>query len=449
VAGFGAMSEAMPNRRQKIAVVGTGIAGSLAAYRLSNHHDVTVFEADSRIGGHTNTVDVTIGGQQWAVDTGFIVFNDWTYPNFIQLLDELGVDSQTSDMSFSVRCERTGLEYNGASLNALFAQRSNLFRPKFYRMLREILRFNREAPALLDMTGDSISLGQYLDQKGYSSQFVEHYIVPMGSAIWSSTPGGMARVPAKFFVRFFTNHGLLSVKNRPTWRVIKGGSNTYMNKLVAGHRDRIRLNCAVQSIRRFPDYVEVKAEGALAERFDQVFLACHSDQALKMLADPTPREQATLGAIRYQQNEAVLHTDSSLMPRRRLAWAAWNYHIPAAKTWPEDRVALTYNMNILQSLAAPVDFCVTLNYRQAIDPDKIIQSIEYMHPIFTEKAVNAQQHQRAVNGAQRTYYCGAYWRNGFHEDGVVSTMNALEHFRDDIGEYGFKANEQQYLSRTG
>ena len=443
------MSEEFRNRRQKIAVIGTGIAGSLAAYRLSEHHDVTVFEADSRIGGHTNTIDVAIDGRQWAVDTGFIVFNDWTYPHFIELLDELGVDSQPSDMSFSVRCERTGLEYNGASMNALFAQRSNLFRPKFYRMLREILRFNREAPALLDMPGDSINLGEYLDQNGYSKQFIEHYIVPMGAAIWSSTPGGMARVPAKFFVRFFTNHGLLSVKNRPAWRVIKGGSRAYMDKLVAGHRDRIRLNCAVQSIRRFPEYVEIKSENAPPERFDHAFLACHSDQALTMLTDPTPREQATLGAIRYQRNEAILHTDATLMPRRHLAWAAWNYHIPAENTWPEDRVALTYNMNILQSLKAPVDFCVTLNYRQAINPDRIIQSIEYMHPMFTEKAVSAQQHQRTINGAHRTYYCGAYWRNGFHEDGVVSAMSALEHFQDDLAAYGFKSSEKQYLSRTG
>jgi len=443
------MNEAVQGNRQKIAVVGSGIAGSLAAYRLSRHHDVTVFEADNRVGGHTNTIDVSFGGQQWAVDTGFIVFNDWTYPHFIELLDELGVESQPSDMSFSVRCERTGLEYNGASMNALFAQRSNLFRPKFYRMLREILRFNREAPAILDAPGDSISLGEYLDQGGYSRQFIEHYIVPMGAAIWSSTPGGMERVPARFFVRFFTNHGLLNVKNRPTWRVIKGGSRTYMDKLVAGHRDRIRLNCPVESIRRFADHVEVKSGNAPAEKFDQVFLACHSDQALSILADPTPWEQSILGAIRYQRNEAVLHTDASLMPKRRLAWAAWNYHIPAGNTWPEDRVALTYNMNILQSLDAPIDFCVTLNYRQAIDPASIIQSIEYMHPIFTEKAVNAQQYHRTINGACRTYYCGAYWRNGFHEDGVVSTMNALAHFHDDQAACGYKVNEKQYLSRTG
>lgn len=443
------MSPGFEGERQKIAVIGTGISGSLAAHRLSRHHDVTVFEAGDRIGGHTNTVDVTVDNRQWAVDTGFIVFNELTYPNFISLLDELGVASQPSEMSFSVRCERTGLEYNGATMNTLFAQRSNLFRPRFYRMLREILRFNREAPALLDMPGDSINLGEYLDQQGYSSSFIEHYIIPMGAAIWSSTPGGMAVVPAKFFVRFFVNHGLLQVNDRPAWRVIKGGSRQYMDKLVAGHHDRIRLSCPVQSIRRFADHVEIKAHNCPVERFDQVFVSCHSDQALQMLADPTPEEQSTLGAIRYQLNDAVLHTDSTLMPRRKLAWAAWNYHIPAERTWPDERVALTYNMNILQSLKAPVEFCVTLNHRQAIDPDKIIQSIEYEHPIFTEKAVSAQQHQRTINGAQRTYYCGAYWRNGFHEDGVVSTINALQHFQDDLAGNGLNVNEQQYLSRAG
>ena len=435
--------------RQKIAVIGTGIAGSLAANRLAKEHDVTVFEADHRIGGHTNTIDVLLDGQKWPVDTGFIVFNEKTYPNFIALLDELGVESQPSTMSFSVRCERTGLEYNGATLNTLFAQRSNLLRPRFYRMLREVLRFNREAPTLLDMPGDSINLGEYLDQNGYSKYFVEHYIVPMGAAIWSSTPGGMSRVPAKFFVRFFTNHGLLQVNDRPAWRVVKGGSNQYMKKLIADHQDRIRLDCPVESVRRHPGFVEVKARGLEPEHFDQVFFSCHSDQALEILDDPSTGEQEVLSAIRYQKNEAVLHTDSTLMPKRKLAWAAWNYHIPSNGTWPEDRVALTYNMNILQGLEAPVEFCVTLNHRQAIDPDKIIQSIEYMHPIFTEKAVDAQQRHREINGALRTYYCGAYWRNGFHEDGVVSTINALQHFQDDLPEFGMSQHEKRYLSRTG
>jgi len=433
----------------KIAIIGTGIAGNLAAYRLSRGHDITVFEADHRIGGHTNTVDVVAAGQRWAVDTGFIVFNDVTYPNFIALLDELGVDSQPSDMSFSVRNERNGLEYNGASLNALFAQRSNLFKPSFYRMLKDILRFNREAPALLEETGRHLSLGEYLEANAYSPEFIDHYIVPMGAAIWSATPGGMRAVPARFFVRFFHNHGLLSVNQRPQWRVIKGGSRSYVEKLVAGHRDCIRLNQPVESIRRHPEYVEIKAKGAGIERFDRVFLACHSDQALKLLADPTPQEREVLGAIGYQRNEAVLHTDQSLMPKRRLAWAAWNYHIPRGPADPQGKAALTYNMNILQSLKAPVQFCVTLNHTSAIDPDKIIQTFNYTHPVFTEKAVAAQKRQREINGAHRTYYCGAYWRYGFHEDGVVSAIDALEHFREDLPGFEKQSNEKRYLRRAG
>ena len=443
------MNGTIKTGRQKIAVIGTGIAGNLAAFRLAPEHDITVYEADSRIGGHTNTVDVVAAGKRWAVDTGFIVFNNATYPNFIALLDELGVESQDSNMSFSMRNERNGLEYNGASLNTLFAQRRNLLRPSFYRMLRDILRFNREALALLNEPSNTITLGDYLKKNGYSREFVDHYIVPMGAAIWSATPDGMAAVPAGFFVRFLYTHGLLSIDDRPTWRVIKGGSNNYVEKLVAGHRDRIRLNSPVQWIRRHPEHIEVKAKGAGVERYDQVFLACHSDQALRMLADPTPQERDVLGAIEYQKNEAVLHTDTSLMPRRRLAWAAWNYHIPAGAGMSKGRVALTYNMNILQSLKAPVQFCVTLNHRQAIDPEKIIQVINYSHPIFTERAVAAQKRHRDINGARRTYFCGAYWRYGFHEDGVLSAINALEHFREDLPYYEFRNHEQQYLLRAG
>jgi predicted NAD/FAD-binding protein len=433
----------------KIAIIGTGIAGNVAAYRLAREHDITVFEADHRIGGHTNTVDVLTAGRRWAIDTGFIVFNDATYPNFIALLDELGVESQPSEMSFSVRNERNGLEYNGASLNALFAQRSNLVKPSFYRMLKDILRFNREAPELLKNPEDRISLGDYLNQNRYSAGFIDHYIVPMGAAIWSATPGGMRSVPAAFFVRFFANHGLLSVNDRPTWRVIKGGSKNYLDKLVAGHRDRIRLDSKVEWIRRQTDHVELKAKGSAVERFDRVFLACHSDQALAMLADPSPRETEVLGAIKYQQNEAVLHTDDSLMPRRRLAWAAWNYHIPEGPPDPDGKVALTYNMNILQSLDAPAQFCVTLNNTQAIDQEKIVQTIQYSHPVFTEQAVSAQRMHRDINGARRTYYCGAYWRYGFHEDGVVSALSALEHFREDQTGLEHQENEERYIRRAG
>ena len=411
----------------KIAIIGTGIAGNVAAYHLAREHDITVFEADGRIGGHTNTVSVTHAGRDYAVDTGFIVFNERTYPNFIELLEELDVGWQDSDMSFSVQHERIGLEYNGSTLNSLFAQRSNLFRPSFYRMIREILRFNREAPRLLEPGAPQVSLDEYLAQGKYSREFVDHFIIPMGAAIWSAKPAVMGRMPAGFFVRFFHNHGMLSVNDRPVWRVIKGGSNRYLDKLVAGHRDRIRLNSPVESVGRSATHVEVKVRGGESERFDHVFIACHGDQALKLLADPSPVEAQVLGTFSYQDNEAVLHTDPSLMPRRRLAWAAWNYHIPADA---QERVALSYNMNILQSIEAPVQFVVTLNHTHAIDPGKIIQRIVYSHPVFTPEAVAAQARHAEVNGANRTWYCGAYWRNGFHEDGVVSALDALRHFRE-------------------
>ncbi len=413
----------------KIAVIGTGIAGNVAAHHLAREHEVTVFEADDRIGGHTNTVGVEHGGRTYAVDTGFIVFNERTYPNFIELLDALGVASQDSDMSFSVRDEKTGFEYNGSNLNKLFAQRSNLFRPSFYRMISDILRFNREAPRLLEPDAPPLSLEDYLAREKYSSEFIEHFIVPTGAAIWSAKPAVMAKMPASFFVRFFDNHGMLSVNDRPVWRVIRGGSNAYVEKLVAGHRDRIRLNAPVVSIRRSAEHVEVKVQGQESERFDHVFIACHGDQALQMLADPGMREEQVLGKFHYQQNEAVLHTDDSLMPKRRRAWAAWNYHLTVSG---QERVALSYNMNILQSIEAPVQFCVTLNHTQAIDPDKIIQRFEYRHPVFTPESVAAQEFQAEINGLYRTYYCGAYWRNGFHEDGVVSALDALQHFKNTL-----------------
>ena len=411
----------------KIAIVGTGIAGNVAAYRLQREHEITVFEAAGHIGGHTHTHAVEQGGREYAVDTGFIVFNDWTYPRFIELLGELGVESQESSMSFSVKCGRTGLEYNGTSLNTLFAQRRNLLRPAFYRMIREILRFNREAPALLADDTREITLGDYLREHGYGWEFVQQYLVPMGAAIWSADPQTMRRFPARFFVRFFHNHGMLSVDDRPTWRVIRGGSARYAEKLTAAFRDRIRVGAPVERVRRLPTHVVVKARGLAAETFDAVFLACHSDQALRLLGDATAAEREVLGAIPYQENDVVLHTDTSVLPRCRRAWAAWNYYIPSAA---RERVAVTYNMNILQGLDAPVPFLVSLNMTDAIDASKIIKRLTYDHPMYTPASTRAQARQAEINGVRRTYYCGAYWRNGFHEDGVVSALDALAHFEE-------------------
>ena len=409
----------------RVAVIGTGISGMLAAYLLAPEHDLTVFEANDYIGGHTNTIKTEMDGKPYAVDTGFIVYNDWTYPNFIKLMAKLGVESQASSMSFSVKCEKTGLEYNGTSLNSLFAQRVNFLRPSFYLMIREILRFNRESVSILDTGNESVTLGEYLRENGYSKQFAEHYIIPMGSAIWSAAPEDMLKFPLYYFVRFFKNHGMLSVNERPQWRVIRGGSSRYVAALTQGFRDRIRLNSPVQAVRRFPDGVEVTPKNGKPEKFDKVIIAAHSDQALKMLADPSADEKKILGAMPYQENEAVLHTDASLLPKRRLAWASWNYHLLASK---QARVSVTYNMNILQTLDSPRPFCVTLNRTPDIDPAKILRRITYHHPVYNAGSIEAQKHHALINGVNRTYFCGAYWGYGFHEDGVKSALEVAKYF---------------------
>jgi predicted NAD/FAD-binding protein len=410
----------------RIAIVGTGIAGNVAAYKLREEHDITVYEASSYIGGHTNTVDVADDGKTVAIDTGFIVFNDRTYPHFIELLDEIGQESQPSVMSFSVSSGDAGLEYNGSGLNALFAQRRNILRPPFFRMIRDILRFNREVMATLPFEEHGQTVGEYLLKHGYSREFMNDYLVPMAAAIWSAEPVAIRDMPLQFLVRFFDNHGLLQLKDRPVWRVIKGGSREYVNKLVAGHRDRIRLNSPVRRVIRHATGVEIITDRQGSEWFDAVFLACHSDQALAMLDKPTPAERDVLGAIRYQDHEAVLHTDAAILPKRRRAWAAWNYHIPKD---PHRHVAVTYNMNMLQGLDCDEQYCVTLNNDREIDPAKLIRRIQYQHPVFSREGVAAQLRQVELNTG-RTYFCGAYWRNGFHEDGVVSALNAIGHFEE-------------------
>ncbi len=411
----------------KIAVIGSGIAGNVVAYHLHRIHEVVVYESANYIGGHTHTHVIDLPGERLAVDTGFIVFNDWTYPNFVALMTELGVESQPSPMSFSVRNETSGLEYNGTTLNTLFAQRRNLLRPSFYRMLRDIVRFNREAPALLTSESDT-SLGTYLAEHNYSNEFIGDYLGPMGAAIWSSDPARILEFPAKFFVRFFHNHGMLSVNSRPQWRAIRGGSERYVERLVAPFRDRVRLDTPVESVRRMRDCVFVKARGVELERFDQVFFACHADQALQLLGDATPLEQQVLGAIPYQENAAILHTDTSKLPHTRRAWAAWNYHVVDGRSGP---ATLTYNMNILQNLRSRETLCVTLNHGNDIKPARIIKRLTYYHPVFTAAAVAAQRRQHEINGVRRSYFCGAYWRYGFHEDGVVSALSALKHFQQD------------------
>lgn len=408
----------------KIAIIGSGIAGNTIANHLNKTHDITVFEAGSHIGGHTHTHQIKHEGRDYAVDTGFIVFNDRTYPNFIALLNELGVNWQPSDMSFSVHCEKTGFEYNGTSLNSLFAQRRNLFKPSFYKLIGEIMRFNQASLELL-ADGPEIKLGDYLANNNYSQRFIDYYIIPMGSAIWSTEARQMLEFPARFFVRFFHHHGMLTVNNRPEWRVVKGGSASYVQALTASFKHRIRLDTPVEQVRRLKRSVRVKPVGGPEETFDWVIFACHSDQALRMLKDANAAEQAILGAIPYQENTIYLHTDVSMLPKRKLAWAAWNYHVTAE---PTDRVAVTYNMNILQRLKSKAPLLVTLNHTKHINPAHVIKRLTYHHPVYTTEGTKAQARHHEISGVNRTAYCGAYWRNGFHEDGVVSALTALDHF---------------------
>ena len=406
----------------RVAIVGAGISGLTVAYRLRNTHDVQVFEALDHVGGHTHTHDVALGGRNYRIDTGFIVYNDRTYPQFIALLDELKVASQPAQMSFSMRHAGTGLEYCGTNLNGLFAQRANLLRPSFHAMLRDILRFNKAAPALLDGAAPGPTLGEYLAEHRYGAPFVDNYLAPMGAAIWSSPSVRIQEFPAKSFIRFFANHGLLSLTDRPQWYVLKGGSRSYVDALLQTLPDRVHAGAPVRRVRRTPDGVWLQVGDQPEARFDAVVLACHSDQALALLDAPSAAERAILGAIPYQRNEAILHTDTRVMPHAKRAWASWNYVVTVPAS---GRATVTYDMNRLQSLHAPETFCVTLNQRENIDPDKIIKVLHYDHPVYTSATFAAQARRAEINGVDRTYFCGAYWRFGFHEDGVVSAADVI------------------------
>ncbi|MDJ0987708.1 MAG: FAD-dependent oxidoreductase [Desulfobacterales bacterium] len=409
----------------RIAVIGTGIAGMVAAYLLSDEHELVIFEAEDYIGGHTHTIDVSLNGDKYAVDTGFIVFNEKTYPNFVRLMKRLGVAWQPSNMSFSVQCKKTGLEFSPSSLNSLFIQRKNLLRPSFYRMIFDIFKFRRESEALLKSDDYTLTLENFLTAKQFSRLFIEHFIIPMGEAIWSADPVKFNEFPALYFAQFFKNHGFLNVRNQPQWLVIKGGSKQYVAPLTWPYRDHIRLSCPVTSIRRHSDHVSVQTANGQPERFDQVVIATHSDQALAMLADPSDSEKEILGAIPYQDNHAVLHSDESVLPRKKAAWASWNYHIPEDEM---ARVALTYDMNILQSLSAPAEYCVTLNLPATIDPAKKIKEMHYHHPVYNPTSLAARNRHEEINGVKQTYFCGAYWGYGFHEDGVNSALVVAKHF---------------------
>jgi predicted NAD/FAD-binding protein len=412
----------------RIAIVGSGISGLVCAHLLYPDHEITVFEAQDHPGGHTHTHDLEQGGRRYAVDTGFIVFNEVTYPGLVKLFQRLGVESQPSTMSFGVRNERTGLEWNGSSLDQIFAQRRNVVNPSFLRMIRDLLRFRREARELLAGDGPGPTLGGYLEDRGYSRAFAEDCLLPMGAAIWSADPACMREFPARRFVRFFENHRFLEAR-QPRWRVVKGGSRRYVEALTAPFRDRIRLRTPVQAVRRYSDRVEVTTAGGPSERFDQVIVATHSDQALRLLADPTPAEREILAAIPYQQNAVVLHTDDSVLPRSPRARGGWNVLVPRRE---RGRVSVTYDMNRLQGLDARPGFRVSLNLEDAIDPARVLRRLDYQHPVFTTAGDAAQRRRGEILGAQRTWFVGAYWGQGFHEDGLQSALAVCRRFGKEL-----------------
>ncbi|ROV58861.1 NAD(P)/FAD-dependent oxidoreductase [Vibrio ponticus] len=419
----------------KIAIVGTGISGLTCGYYLHKQHDITLFEANDYIGGHTATIDVELEGNSYAVDTGFIVYNDRTYPNFIRMMNEVGVEGLATQMSFSVSNKTNGLEYNGHTISTLFAQKRNWLNPKFYKFILEILRFNklvreRAQQDQLSASEEDKTLGEFLTEHSFSDYFSDNYILPMGAAIWSSTLADMRAFPLGFFARFFLNHGLLDVVNRPQWYVIKGGSKQYIPALTQGFADRIQLNSPVERVTRDASGVNITVNGQ-TQRFDQVIFACHSDQALALLGDASFDEQKVLAPLAYQSNEVVLHTDTSLLPQREAAWAAWNYRLIGSDSDQLAPPTLTYNMNILQHIDSPETFCVSLNSADLIAKDKILRTFNYSHPVFNTDSMAAQQQRELINGKQSTWFCGAYWYNGFHEDGVRSALDVVEALKSE------------------
>ena len=413
-----------------IAIVGSGISGLTAGYLLSRKNNITVFEKNDYIGGHTHTHLLEYKNKSYSVDSGFIVYNERTYPNFIKILDQLNVKRQITRMGFSVKSEINNLEYAGHSLNGLFAQRSNLLKPSYLNMLKSMLRFNRQSRKDLTQLSPHLTLGQYLGNNNYPETFIKNFIIPIGAAVWSTKPTDMMDMSAIFFIRFFENHGMLQIIDRPNWWVIKNGSKSYVKSITKPYHDKIRLSTPVLSVERVDSKIKISSgqNNASEEFFDAVVFATHSNQSLRLLKDPSKFENEILGAIPYQKNKAILHYDDSILPKRKNAWSSWNYLLDQDKNKP---VSLTYNMNILQGLDCERTFCVSLNSEELIDPKKILKRLDYEHPLFNIKGLEAQKRKREISGINNTYYCGAYWRNGFHEDGVVSALDVCA----DFGEF--------------
>ncbi len=409
----------------KIAIIGSGISGLVCAHLLHQDFDISVFEANDYVGGHTHTIDVKRAEGSYGVDTGFIVFNRATYPNFCTLLDRLGVASQPTCMSFSVHCEKTGLEYGSRSVNTLFAQRKNILSLPFWQMVMQIFTLRRKLNEYLASDRPDMSIGEFLAQHGFSQRFIDHFVVPLGAALWSAEPGKIHEFPARTFGRFFENHGFLQAINTIEWRVISGGSKKYVEKLVQPFAEKIYCNTPVSSVQRAEEFVELTFSNRQAERFDQVIFATHSDQALSILAEPTDDEQRILGDIPYQENVTLLHTDDCMLPSERKAWSSWNYRIQAEQA---DRASLTYNMNMLQTIEAQETFCVSLNLEHRIAEEKVLGRYLYHHPVYMERSVPAQESHAVISGRNRTHYCGAYWGYGFHEDGMKSGLAVCKYF---------------------
>jgi len=414
----------------KVAIVGTGIAGMTTAHLLSRRHAVQVFEAEARVGGHTHTVNVTVGGNNYAIDSGFIVYNERNYPRFSALLERLSVATQPSEMSFSVQDPSCDFEYNGHNLNGLFAQRRRLISPRFWALLLAIARFNKTSLTALanGELSSALTLRDWLTQQHYSEDLLERYLIPMGAAIWSASPTQMYAFPAHRFLQFFQNHGLLSLKDRPQWRTIRGGSHGYIGPLIAPFREAIHLSCPVRLVERDAHGVTLHTDNT-CERFDKIVFACHSDQALQLIAQPSAAETQILGAIPYSQNDILLHTDTRLLPRQQRSWASWNYRLGNDPSQP---AAITYNMNILQGIKSDTTFCISLNQNEQVRPELVLGHFRYAHPQYGIESLAAQARWRELLGAQHSFFCGAYWGHGFHEDGVTSALRVAAAFGESL-----------------
>jgi len=416
----------VPQGRQKIAIIGTGISGMSAAWLLHKHHDITVFEKNDYIGGHSNTVDVDLAGSEIAVDTGFIVYNPPNYPNLVELFRLLDVPTASTDMSFSVSMDEGAFEYSGTGMSGLLAQKRNILRPSFWRMVQDILKFYKHTPRYLeDEKISNMSLGEFLKAEGYSQAFVDYHMGPMGGAIWSCASKTILDYPIKSFLQFFKNHGLTQLKNRPPWKTVKGGSREYVNRLTAGFKDRIRYNCPALKVSRQDRQVLISSPKHTDEVFDHVIFACHSDQVLGMLTDASAREYETLNNFKYIPNKAVLHTDKRLMPKRKKAWASWNY-LGQFKEDSSTQLQVTYWMNKLQPLATDTDVFVTLNPHIDVDPEHVLWEFDYMHPLFDMDAMSSQEKLWHLQGQNNSWFCGAYFGAGFHEDGIQSGLAVAE-----------------------